>query len=196
MSALSPIAAAHRAIADRKRAERQATCEHRGLFWYLAACNEDGWRCVDCDLRPGEPAGYSPQHDRSHLRVKVWSILHDLHEAGFIYASNSDHGEWIVSKAATECDRDGIRDQYGIIAVILRQLAPEHTAYWTRISDGVMSGKDERDRCPCGALADLYSSDGKGQRTKRCSQHAPMLFDDSETDDELRARLAQEAPHV
>ena len=39
-------------------------CKHNGMYWYAAPHNERGWKCVDCELQPGEEPGYSPQHDR------------------------------------------------------------------------------------------------------------------------------------
>ena len=184
---MTPIVMAKIAESKRRVAHRQATCEHHGLFWYLAT-NEDGWRCVDCDWRPGDPAGFSPQHDRSHLIVKVRNILHDLHEAGFIYVSNGSHGEHIAATVATICDRLQLFDQYGIISRILLHLSSDHSAYWRRISEGVLTGDDKRDRCPCGALATSTLLSTPPQH--RCSEHWSLF--DEETDDDLRARLGLE----
>lgn len=154
-----------------ERNERQATCEHRDLYWYSArgAPNEGGWQCVNCDLRPGEPPGYSPAHDRSHLRTKVWSILHDLVNAGIVYVSNSDHGESLTDAATSTAEASGNLDQYSIALAILSIMAPSHAVFWRERGEAIVAGRDDRERCACGALANVFTSGGGKPSTAWCS---------------------------
>ncbi len=77
------------------------TCEH-DFHWFADPANERGWRCVACEHKPGEPPGFSPAHDRSHVERKV-----------------------------------------------------RHATFWREISEGILAGKDPRDRCACGALSSI-----------------------------------------
>lgn len=166
-------------------------CAHRNLFWYLAT-NEDGWQCVDCGLKPGEPPGYSPPHDSSHLDVKVSNVLDEMHTAGLIYVSNGTEGHVIACSVAHKLRESGDWDQYSIVSAIMAELTPSHAAYWRLQSDAILEGKDGRRRCPCGALSTSTRITGKDEPNRyRCSEHS-TLFDD-ETDDQLMSRIANKA---
>lgn len=102
---------------------------HTGLYWYPAA-NEEGWLCVDCEVKPGEPPGYSPQHDRSCLREKVWSLVHELADAKLISVSNSSHGEGLADAVTRRLHGSNRLDQYTIIDAE----RIEHADYWSKIS--------------------------------------------------------------
>lgn len=163
-------------------------CAHRNLFWYLAT-NEDGWKCVDCDLKPGEPPGYSPAHDSSHLRVKVSNILDEMHTAGLVYVSNATEGEVLTDAVTFKLQQSGDWDQYSIVAAIMAERTPSHAAYWRQKSDAILEGNDKRPRCPCGALSTSTRLSKPPQY--RCNAHW-TLFDD-ETDDQLMSRIANKA---
>lgn len=131
-------------------------CGTESMVWdpSEAACQEDGWRCLQCDGRAGgEPPGYRPDLDRPRIVAKVTAILMALHDSGLVYISNGSDGESLVSEVAGDCRRVGLFDQYSILWFIMRCLAPSHGDFWNRIGEGVMGGKDPRDRCWCGALA-------------------------------------------
>jgi len=146
-------------------------CAHAGLYWYPAPADERGWRCVDCDWRPGEPPGFSPQHDRSHLQLKAWCILHDMHESGIVFVSNSSEGDSIAASTADMARASRRYDSASIARIILERYAnAEHVQYWRSIGDGIVAGRDPRERCHCGALATVFTLGG-GTRSATCSEH-------------------------
>ena len=147
----------------------RADCTHADLYWYAAPADEKGWRCASCDWRPGEDPGYSPEHDRSHIVTKVCSVLHDLHDAGIIYVSNSSGGESITASVARRCVDEKLYDSVSIARLILEIEGGErHAAFWRHRGEGIVAGNDPRRRCDCGALANIYT-DGKSF----CSEHVP-----------------------
>lgn len=142
---------------------------HTGLYWYPAA-NEEGWLCVDCEVKPGEPPGYSPQHDRSHLREKVWSLVHELADAKLISVSNSSHGEGLADAVTRRLHGSNRLDQYTILAAIIDAERIEHADYWSKISTAILRGEDPRHRCACGALACVSSSSGGSDWVRTCGK--------------------------
>lgn len=156
---------------------KTCTCPKPYPIWQLAPCNEDGWTCGGCANKlPGEPPGFSPQLDRSNIEDKVGAILMELHENKLIYVSNSSEGDSIAGTVAVRC-RDTFRfDQYSIISFIMDYLS-SHGDYWMKLSEGVMSGNDKRDRCKCGKLATSYvgSKDGWTHYCNECYKEANAL---------------------
>lgn len=145
------------------------TCEHQ-YHWY-AATNEDGWKCWMCEHKPGEPPGFAPALDRSEIRMKVFGILHDLHDAGIIYISNSSQGDSLEYHIANRCRMEERFDSYSIALFILEAMTDSHAAFWKKISEGVLSGNDPRKRCDCGKLA-IASSYGGGKEPRHaCAEH-------------------------
>lgn len=144
-------------------------------YHYFPEINEAGWRCVDCDHKPGEPAGYSPQLDRELIKFKVGAILHDAHDANLIYISNGSQADYLGAVVSDKCQREGRFDQYSILLFLLEQLTPEHSAYWRLIGEGVINGNDKRDRCHCGQLANSYSG-GKRYCSRACMPTAEAEF--------------------
>lgn len=146
-------------------------CEKCGdeVYWY-SATNEDGWRCCRCQHKPGEPPGFSPQLDRDLIAIKVHSILHDMHESNVVYVSSGSMGDGIACMVEKMCVKDQKYDQYSIALFILKVMAPSHAKYWKKVSRGVLSGKDVRNRCHCGALS-TRSRGFNGQWEYRCSDH-------------------------
>lgn len=130
---------------------------HEHEFYYYASANEQGWKCCGCDEKPGEPPGFSPQLDREFIHRKVFGLLDDLHNHDLVYVSNGDHGEAIVSGVAEECRAAGVYDQRSILAFLVGPDGGSHATYWKGISDGIIAGKDPRERCVCGKLASCYS---------------------------------------
>jgi hypothetical protein len=145
-------------------------CDEHDFHYYLTV-NEAGWRCVNCDHKPGEPEGYSPQLDRENLYFKVHAVLSDLVMANLLHVSNSSHGDAIVAAVSDECQKQGLYDQESIALYILRGSQPSHAKYWKKVGDGVLAGSDPRDRCPCGALSTCASSRGGGGWKYRCNAH-------------------------
>lgn len=144
-------------------------CAHTGLHWYAAPADEKGWKCVGCDWRPGEDPGYSPEHDRSHITTKVGGILHELHDAGIIYVSNSGEGEGITARVAARCVAEKLYDSVSIARLILEIEGSEHHAnFWRNRGEGIVNGADTRSRCHCGKLANIYTG-GKAF----CGEHVP-----------------------
>jgi len=153
-----------------------AACTHDGLYWHPDPANEQGWRCTDCKWQPGEPPGFSPQHDRSHLGVKVGCILHLLHESEIIYVSNGSEADSIVGRIVRACRRRHAFDSVTIARLILDiDGDARHAAFWRDISEGIIAGKDPRPRCACGQLARQHRiADGKQQHA--CSfEHMPPI---------------------
>lgn len=144
------------------------TAEHsHELYWHADPCNERGWKCIACDYRPGEPAGFSPERDRSHLVTKIESILHTLHDAEIVYVSNGDHGAWIASRVASACRARDLYDSVSIARLVLEVLGDAaHAKFWRDISEGILVGRDPRPRCHCGKLSNAYVN-GK----RYCSEH-------------------------
>lgn len=147
-----------------------APCAHAGLYWYASPANEQGWKCVDCNWQPGEPAGFSPQYDRSHLHTKVSCIVHDLHDAEIIYVSNGSDGDALTAATTDRCRERGLYDSVSIARVVLEIEADDkHTAFWRDISEGIIAGRDPRDRCACGQLSRITTWRDR-QRVVACSQ--------------------------
>lgn len=148
-----------------------ATCKHDGLYWYAAPANEQGWKCSDCGWQPGEPPGFSPQHDRSHLRVKVSCIVMTLHESEVIYVSNSECGEGMTDLITKRCRERGWYNSVSIARAVLEfEGDSDHVRFWREISEGILAGKDPRARCACGQLATVFSigPNGKHQLCSDC----------------------------
>jgi hypothetical protein len=143
-----------------------------GLYWYSSkgACNEEGWECVDCGARPGEPPGYSPADDVAHLSVKVGSILHDLADANIISVSNATHGDGITAVVTRRVRASGNLDQYTIVKAILDELTPSHAAYWRERGDAIRKRADDRDRCACGRLSTCTTITGDGPNIYTCGE--------------------------
>lgn len=134
-------------------------CKHES-FGYWPAVNESGWNCFDCGvLLPGEPNGYRPDLDRSHIAEKVSGLLFELSESNWIHVSNGTGGEILSSMVAEKCRQTGFYDQSAIVRYIM-ETDTSHSDYWKKIGDGVVSGNDPRDRCKCGKLATTYSDAG------------------------------------
>lgn len=151
---------------------RQSLCKHDGMYWYPAPHDEQGWRCVDCDLRPGEEPGYSPEHDRDLLRTKVGCVLHDLADANIVSVSNSSHGEGVTDAATARCREWRRFDQESIAMVLLLILAGDG-AYWREMHEKILGGDDPRKRCHCGKLAHIYC----GGEAYCCFEHRPQRED-------------------
>lgn len=139
-------------------------CNHE--YHYYAATNEDGWRCVFCKDRPGEPAGFCPELDRKRLHAKVFALLTTLHEADLIYISNGGMGESIINAVEARCLNEKLYDQYSIQLFILELLTDSHAKYWAEVSEAIVAGKDTRARCHCGKLATVSSG-----KNRWCSEH-------------------------
>jgi hypothetical protein len=153
------------------------TCKHESLYWYPAPATEQGWKCADCKWQPGEPPGYSPQHDRSHLETKVWCVLNDLHNHEIVYVSNGSAGDGIVHDITATVRRSGKLDQYSIALAILKGMTPSHAKYWRETSIGILKGQDPRHRCACGKLATSYSGTSSGEWLRQCSECSQLKLE-------------------
>jgi hypothetical protein len=132
-----------------------STCVH-DFHWFAAPANEQGWRCVACEHTPGEPAGFSPAHDREHIDRKVGGILMDLHNAEIIYVSNGSGGDSLTAHVADRCRAENTYDSMSIARMILDRAGDaRHATFWREISDGIIAGNDPRGRCACGALGKI-----------------------------------------
>jgi hypothetical protein len=138
-------------------AESPVACDHNGHIYYYPADNEQGWKCSRCGWKPGEPEGYSPQHDRALIEIKVWGILNDLFDSSLIYVSNGTAAAGLVSSIADRCREIGQYDQTTICRLIFEADAG-HEKYWKELSDSIIAGNDTRDRCACGKLATWFNS--------------------------------------
>jgi hypothetical protein len=146
-------------------------CNQSDYWFFDKATNEDGWRCGECQHKPGEPAGFCPQLDRDEIGAKVDCLLRDLHDNGFLHVSNGSCGEGLVAHVAGECRTLGKFDQY-TICQLLFAANESHGQYWQKVSYGVLTGNDTRNRCPCGAISMAASSKPGGGWEYRCRNHA------------------------
>lgn len=139
------------------------TCSH-AWRWDLKPHNESGWLCFLCDHKPGEPAGYSPQLDRSETVCKVECILLMMADYNLVSVSNSDHGDAICAMVADRCHRTGRFDQESIVSFLADECSGGGK-YWRELGTSIMVGNDTRPRCDCGQLSTV------SQGTKRwCSE--------------------------
>lgn len=141
--------------------------EHIHEFhWYPAAANEQGWKCCFCDERPGEPPGFSPRLDRERLDAKVFALIDEMHNSKLIHVSNGSEGDYLIGQLRKRCAAEDRFDQQSILLFLLELDTQSHAAYWQKISNAILAGKDERKRCECGKLANVFSGD-----KAFCSEH-------------------------
>lgn len=151
-------------------------CEHPWLRWDLDPTNEAGWVCRDCEHKPGEPPGFSPEADRQHTDEKVSAILFWLHNHELVYVSNGSEGHHIVARVAKRCATEDTYDQTSIVRFICDER--DTATYWRGIAQGVLSGNDQRHRCHCGALATCSQFGGGKEPRHTCSEHMRLFTDD------------------
>ena len=111
-------------------------------------------------------AGFSPELDRKRLYFKVYALLNTLHDSDLVYVSNGDMGESLIKAVSARCWNEKRFDQYSIALFLLELITDSHATYWAKVSEGVISGKDERARCHCGKLAN-----GSRGAVSFCSDH-------------------------
>lgn len=138
-------------------------CDGSEWAWYLAD-NEEGWKCLDCGHKPGEPPGYSPELDREEIGSKIYSILLELTqshstEPGFVYVSNGSMGDGIVAVTAAWCRETGHYDQASIAWKCIENCGAK-SDFWREQGEAIRAGKDPRRRCNCGVLATVFTKDG------------------------------------
>lgn len=146
---------------------RNDPCTHEWVW--KPSINEDGWHCFFCSVKPGEPAGYSPQIDRDLLEEKIEQIISTLHDSQLLYISNNDYAIYLINAVKNLCQENKKFDQYSIVEYIFRELS-DHGDYWKIIGDNILAGNDQRARCLCGQLATCFRSSG-GQKTYSCYKH-------------------------
>lgn len=130
--------------------------------WDLQDCNESGWRCADCDHQPGEPAGYSPQLDRSELETKVYEVQATIHEEKLGRFSSGTEGMGCTSAVVAKCRATERFDQWSIAYFVFEYLLQgTHADYWRDLGRAIVAGQDSRERCSCGALATSFLGVGK-----------------------------------
>lgn len=149
-----------------------ADCDH-DFQWFADFAQERGWKCLNCKLRPGEPEGFSPQHDREFIDRKVFALLNDLFNADLIYVSNGTEGDYLVAHVAERCREAGCYDQGTVLLFLVEAKAESHAKFWAEISNGIIAGKDPRERCECGKLATSSTLDGKGGWIRECNECWP-----------------------
>lgn len=150
------------------------------FHWYLdekhdAAACEAGWQCCSCGHRPGDPPGFSPEHDRKLIDHKVMAVLMDLDNSGVVRVGNGSAGDWLESTVATRCRTEKRFDQYSIALFILEAMTPGHAKFWAETSEAILAGNDPRRRCHCGALS-TSSTLVDGDWVGRCSAHVRELW--------------------
>jgi hypothetical protein len=143
-------------ISEYQAKYQRLNCTHNdGLYWYLSPHDERGWMCVTCFWRPGEEPGYSPQHDRDLLDVKVNCILMDLADEGLLSVSNGSEGDGLVARASRIARDERTLDQESIVA-ILAKLCAGDGEFWRKQHESILAGDDQRRRCACGKLAHIF----------------------------------------
>ena len=157
------------------------SCEHE-YHWVSQDCNEYGWHCLHCqEPFTGEPPGYSAEFDRDKIISKVESVIWDLVDANFLYFSNSSQLNFVIDQVASWCRRKEKFDQYSIIRRVFKEL--DHSEYWRDIGRGVRGGNDPRERCTCGNLATIYTSNADGSKNycESCYPQKKQIFDIEES---------------
>lgn len=135
-------------------------CQHESYYWYPSP-NEAGWQCSNCGHKPGEPAGYSPQLDRAEIYLKAYFVISDAADANLLTGiSNSSAADALTSDVVAKCEQAGRYDQQSILLYALELTANEHAEYWKQVGDSILAGRDIRDRCACGKLANEYHGGG------------------------------------
>ena len=115
-------------------------CKHDTPQWHLADCNEDGWRCAECE----HAFGFRPDFDREHTLDKVDAILFWLVEHDFLYVSNASEGSGIVADVASECHGSNTFDQQSIVHMITRRGLSGHAEFWRKEADQAMCAHPAR----------------------------------------------------
>ena len=103
-----------------------ANCKHETPQWHLADCNEDGWKCAECE----HAFGFRPDFDREHTPDKVHAILSWLVWHDFLYVSNASEGSGIVADVARLCRAADEYDQQTIIYLLAAVGRDSHAAFW------------------------------------------------------------------
>jgi hypothetical protein len=101
-------------------------CDHSAPQWHLADCNEDGWKCAECE----RPLGFRPDLDREHTDEKVETILFWLVEHDFIYVSNASEASGVVAQIVNSCHASNTYDQQSIVHAIAAFGLARHQAFW------------------------------------------------------------------
>lgn len=112
------------------------TCEHNAPTWYPCV-NEEGWACLDCDVK----FGFRPDLDREWTEMKVRALVMDFHESKLIYISNGTMGDVIAVNVAYRCAETGQYDQWSILEYILQDPnVSGHGAFWKNRAERFMLG--------------------------------------------------------
>jgi hypothetical protein len=154
------------------------TCEHE-YHWYASPCDEAGWRCAFCEHKPGEPAGYSPQLDRELIGRKVYGVLTTMADADIVYVSNGSEADHMVAMVARLCVDTATYDSETIARMLIEIRANDaHAKFWRDRGESILAGKDNRNRCHCGALATWTRVGGPGKSEHGCGKHLGSILDD------------------
>jgi hypothetical protein len=118
-------------------------CAHASPQWTLVGCNEDGWKCGDCDASLGDD-GFSPQHDRSDTAEKVGAVLLFMHQFDFMYVSNNTMGDGMTADVVRRCHAENTFDQLSIIKWLIDASSSTHTAFWREQAKQAMCSHPSR----------------------------------------------------
>lgn len=124
---------------------RARGCGHGSPQWNLASCNEDGWRCGDCEAKLGDD-GFAPALDREHTREKVGVVLLWLHEQDFMYVSNATGGDYTTARVAMRCHAEDTFDQQSIIRFLIEE-NKTHAEFWRTQAKQAMCSHPSRGLC-------------------------------------------------
>jgi hypothetical protein len=120
-----------------------STCDHSTPQWHLADCNEDGWKCAECGASLGDD-GFSPDHDRVHIRDKVETILFWLVEHDFLYVSNATEADGITAQVANQCRSVDAYGQQFIVYHLAAYRLPRHVEFWREQAKQAMCSHPSR----------------------------------------------------
>jgi len=155
------------------------------IFYFPSAPNNDGWRCIGCEHRPGEPAGFDPFIDKHCIESKVSSMLMDLHSNKWVYMSNNDCGDAMTGAVVNRCRETSSYDQASILKFLFEINAEGSDggeSYWAKMGRAIVEGKDPRKRCPGGRLATVYSNLSGGDWKRSCHEKdCPVCPKDTST---------------
>ena len=88
-------------------------CLIHDFQYYTAKCNDDGWMCVICKYKPPQPE--QDRLSKENFWLKLFGVIDDLNEHGFIYIPNGSTGEAIMSNVMGACQRAKRYDQLFIV---------------------------------------------------------------------------------
>lgn len=154
----------------RQAHERRAVsaCKHPNPQWSLADCNEDGWKCGDCDKQLGDE-GFSPTLDREQTAEKVGVILLFLSMHSFMYVSNNTQGDGMTADVVKRCHAENTFDQQSIVKFLVESNTT-HAQFWREQAKQGLCAHPSREQS-----GDTLKCHACGHELKTKAEHGPLF---------------------